>query len=157
MTVKSSNPEEVKELERLVEDEMTIGSWAVENFGRPNILAVLRRMCDENLEAIEACVVSNEATRTMFKAMRAGLNHLDGYKLPDDELFRRTPQIAEEVADCQIVACHAGRVMNVSVKSFVDEKMIVNRRRRWRQNTDGTGQHINVDEDIILASVDEEE
>jgi len=146
---------EVGELERLLEDETTIGSWAEERFGRPNILAVLRRMCDENLEAMEACVVSNAATRTMFQAMRKGLAHLDNYKLSDEELHQRIPSIAEEVADCYIVACHASKVMNVNLKSYIDEKMLVNRRRRWKQNADGTGQH--VDEDIILTSIDQEE
>ena len=147
----------VKDLERLLEDEATIGKWAEENFGRPNILAVLRRMCDENLEAMEACVVSNVATRTMFKAMREGMKILDNYRLPDEELFRKTPVIAEEMADCQIVNCHAARVLNVNLQTYVDEKMVVNRRRKWKRNEDGTGQHENVDEDIVLNSIDEEE
>jgi len=149
------------ELERLVEDEMTVGSWAEENFGRPNILAVLRRMCDELLEAMEECVVSNTATRTMFKAMRGGMSLLDGYLLPSDELLLKTPIIASELADTFIVGYHGSRVLNVNIHSFVNQKMEINRRRKWKKNADGTGQHVketpNIDEDIILASIDEEE
>lgn len=156
--VAKSDTKTIQDLERLVEDEMTIGSWAEENFGRPNILAVLRRMCDENLEAMEECIVSNPATRTMFQAMRQGLKEMDKYVLPGEELHRKTPIIAEEMADCYIVNCHASKVLNVDLQSYIQRKMEVNRRRKWKQNTDGTGQHIgNIDEDIINATADEEE
>lgn len=144
-----------KDLERLIEDQFTIGKWATENFGKPNILAVLRRSCDELLEAMEECVVSNEATRTMFKAMRMGLEHLDNYKLADEVLYAATPLIAMELADSEIVNKHAAAVMNIDLNSFVQQKMALNRRRKWKQNSDGTGQH--VDEDIILNSIDQEE
>ncbi len=144
-----------KELETLLEDQFTIGKWATENFGKPNILAVLRRSCDELLEAMEECVVSNEATRTMFKAMRLGMEHLDKYKLPDEVLYAATPLIAAELADSEIVNKHAAAVLHVDLNSYVQNKMAINRRRKWRQNKDGTGQH--VDEDIILESIDQEE
>ena len=144
-----------KELETLLEDQFTIGKWATENFGKPNILAVLRRSCDELLEAMEECVVSNEATRTMFKAMRLGMEHLDKYKLPDEVIQAAIPLIAAEVADSEIVNKHAAAVMNVDLSTYVQNKMAINRRRKWKQNKDGTGQH--VDEDIILNSIDQEE
>ena len=144
-----------KDLERLIEDQFTIGKWATENFGKPNVLAVLRRSCDELLEAMEECVVSNEATRTMFKAMRLGMEHLDKYKLPDESIEAMIPTIAAELADSEIVNKHAAAVMQVDLNKFVQEKMAINRRRKWKQNKDGTGQH--VDEDIILDSIDQEE
>jgi hypothetical protein len=143
------------ELERLMEDQFTIGKWATENFGKPNILAVLRRSCDELLEAMEECVVTNEATRTMFKAMRLGMEHLDKYKLPDEVISAAIPLIAAEIADSEIVNKHAAAVMHVDLNSFVQDKMVINRRRKWKQNKDGTGQH--VDEDIVLNSIDQEE
>lgn len=144
-----------EELKTLLEDQFTIGKWATENFGKPNILAVLRRSCDELLEAMEECVVSNEATRTMFKAMRLGMEHLDKYKLPDEVIQAAIPLIAAEVADSEIVNKHAAAVMNVDLNTYVQNKMAINRRRKWKQNKDGTGQH--VDEDIILDSIDQEE
>jgi 3D (Asp-Asp-Asp) domain-containing protein len=144
-----------QELERLLEDQFTIGKWATENFGKPNILAVLRRSCDELLEAMEECVVQNEATRTMFKAMRLGMEHLDKYKLPDEVLTAGIPVIAAELADSEIVNKHAAAVMGVNLDTYVQNKMTVNRRRKWKQNKDGTGQH--VDEDIVLNSIDQEE
>jgi len=144
-----------KELETLLEDQFTIGKWATENFGKPDILAVLRRSCDELLEAMEECVVSNEATRTMFKAMRLGLEHLDKYRLSDEIIDNALDAIAFEIADSQIVNAHAATVMNVNLDKFIQEKMAINRRRKWKKNGDGTGQH--VDEDIILNSIDQEE
>lgn len=144
-----------KELETLLEDQFTIGKWATENFGKPDILAVLRRSCDELLEAMEVCVIGNEATRTMFKAMRLGLEHLDKYKHADQTLHDLIPSIAEELADSEIVNKHAAAVMGIDLNGYVQHKMAINRRRKWKQNKDGTGQH--VDEDIILDSIDQEE
>ena len=140
------------------ETQETIGQWATTNFGRPTPLAVLRRSCDELLEALEVCVVNNLATRTMFAAMRKGLEHLDAYAIPEDKIHVRIPEIAKELADSMVVNYHAATVMNVNIHSFIDAKMDVNRRRKWKRNADGTGQHItepNVDEDIILSSTDE--
>jgi hypothetical protein len=131
-----------------METQETIGKWATENFGRPTPLAVLRRSCDELLEAMEVCVVNNLATRTMFSAMRRGLEHLDKYALPEDKIYKLTPEIAKELADSMVV------------NYFVDRKMDVNRRRKWKKNADGTGQHIdepNVDEDTVLDSLLSEE
>lgn len=144
-----------KELERLLEDQFTIGKWAVENFGKPNILAMLRRSCDELLEAMEECVMTNEATRTMFKAMRSGMENLDKYRHSDEVLEAAIPLIAREIADSEIVNRHAAAVLNVDLNQYMQEKMAVNRRRKWKKNNDGTGQH--VDEDIILNSIDQEE
>lgn len=143
-----------------METQETIGKWATENFGRPTPLAVLRRSCDELLEALEVCVINNLATRTMFSAMRMGLEHLDKYALPDDKLHKLTPEIAKELADSMVVNYHAATVMNVDIHDFIDRKMDVNRRRKWKRNADGTGQHIDepkVDEDKILDSMLSEE
>ena len=144
-----------KELETLLEDQFTIGKWATENFGKPNVLAVLRRSCDELLEAMEVCVVQNEATRTMFKAMRLGLEHLDKYALLNEQINELLPMIAEELADSEIVNKHAAAVMSIDLNAYVQHKMTINRRRKWKTKADGTGQH--VDEDIVLDSIDQEE
>ena len=151
-----------KQLVRSVrmETQETIGKWATENFGRPTPLAVLRRSCDELLESMEVCVVNNLATRTMFSAMRRGLEHLDKYALPEDKIHKLIPEIAKELADSMVVNYHAATVMNVDIHDFVDRKMDVNRRRKWKKNADGTGQHIdepNVDEDTVLDSLLSEE
>lgn len=137
------------------ETQDTIGPWAVETFGRPTPLAVLRRSCDEILEAMEVCVVNNEATRTMFKAMRMGLEHLDKYAHTQDVLHRLAHRIAEEIADSEIVNKHAAYVLKVDLQTYIDRKMEINRRRKWKSNGDGTGQH--VDEDVVLNSIDQEE
>ena len=143
------------ELERLSEDQETIGRWAVQNFGSPNVLAILRRQCDELLETMELCVVNNEATRTMFKAMRMGLEHLDKYAHSREDQLRLASAIGQELADTHIVGYHAANVLGIDLQGFITEKMKVNRRRKWERNADGTGQH--VDEDIVMRGVDEEE
>lgn len=143
-----------------VETQETIGKWATENFGRPSPFAVVRRSVDELLEALEVCVKENAATTTMFKAMRLGLECMEKYAHPDDVLFKLTPEIAKEIADSMVVNYHAATVMHVDIHSFIDQKMDVNRRRKWKRNADGTGQHIdepNVDEDVVLDSLTAEE
>jgi hypothetical protein len=127
--------------EPMHETQETIGKWAIEKFGRPRPLAVLRRSVDELLEAIELTVVENEATRTMFKAMRLGLKHLDNYELGPDVVHRLTPEIMMELADSEIVNKHAAESMHCDLQSFIDKKMEINRARLWKMNGDGTGQH----------------
>lgn len=137
-----------------IEDQASIGAWATEKFGKPNILVALRRSCDELLEAMEVCVINNEATRTMFKAMRLGLTHLDNYRHNDESLYMLRAAIAEELADSAIVNFHAAEAMDVDLQLWINRKMEINRRRKWNTNGDGTGQH--VDEDIVLNSIDQE-
>lgn len=139
----------------IMETQSTVGQWAVNQFGKPTPLAVLRRMCDEVLEGMELCVIENEPTRTMFKAFRMGLEHLDKYAHTDVAQRQLAPRIAEELADATIVGYHASAILGVMLYEEVDKKMVVNRRRRWKSNSDGTGQH--VDEDIVMRGADEEE
>lgn len=140
----------------MLEDQNSVSEWAIKQFGVPTPLAVLRRMCDEVLEGMELCVIENEATRTMFKAMRMGLNHLDKYELPKTW---HTPdligEIAEELADASIVGYHAAGILGIVMVDEITRKMDINRRRRWKSNGDGTGQH--VDEDLVMRGADEEE
>jgi hypothetical protein len=91
----------------------------------------------------------------MFKAMRLGMEHLDKYRHSDDVLYAATPLIAAEIADSEIVNRHAAAVLNIDLNSYMQQKMAINRRRKWKKNNDGTGQH--VDEDIVLNSIDQEE
>jgi hypothetical protein len=142
-----------------METQETIGKWATENFGRPSPFAIVRRSLDELLEALEVTVIANEATRTMFKAMRMGLECMEKYAHKPDDQYRLTPEIAKEIADSMVVNYHAATVMNVDIHSYVDAKMVVNRNRKWKKNADGTGQHIepNVDEDKVLDSMTAEE
>lgn len=138
-----------------METQETVGEWAINQFGRPTPLAVLRRMCDEVLEGMELCVMSNEATRTMFKAMRMGMKHLDAHALAEYDQLRFATPIAEEIADANIVSYHAMSILGRNSVQEIEHKMDINRRRRWNSNGDGTGQH--VDEDIVMAAVDQDE
>lgn len=139
----------------MIETPESVGEWAVKQFGKPTPLAVLRRMCDEVLEGMELCVVKSEATRTMFKAFRVGLGYLDKYAHTPEDQLRLAEPIAEELADATIVGYHAASILGVVMFDEIDRKMDINRRRKWKSNGDGTGQH--VDEDIVMRGVDEEE
>ena len=139
----------------VIETPETVGQWAVNQFGRPTPLAVLRRMCDEVLEGMELCVVGNEATRTMFKAFRMGLEHLDKYAHTPETQLQLAAPIAEEIADANIVSYHAMKILGKYIGEEIDRKMEINRRRRWKTNGDGTGQH--VDEDVVMRGADQEE
>ncbi len=139
----------------MLENPGTVGEWAINQFGRPTPLAVLRRMCDEVLEGMEVCVVGNEATRTMFKAFRMGLDHLDNYAHTERAQLQLSTLIAEEIADANIVSFHAMAILGHDSAREITNKMEINRRRKWKSNGDGTGQH--VDEDIIKNSIDQEE
>lgn len=139
----------------MIETPDTVGEWAVKQFGTPTPLAVLRRMCDEVLEGMELCVIENEATRTMFKAFRMGLGHLDKYAHTPTNQMRLAEPIAEELADATIVGYHAASILGVVMFDEIDRKMDINRRRRWKSNGDGTGQHVH--EDVVMRGADEEE
>lgn len=136
------------------ETQETIGKWATDNFGKPTQLAVLKRSCDELLEAMEVCVVNNDSTNTIFNTIRFFLTQLDAHAHSREDLYRLTPTIAEELADSMIVNYHAAAVMNIHIHTFIDQKMEINRRRLWKKNADGTGQHI--DEDTVLDSINDE-
>lgn len=139
----------------MIETPESVGLWAVKQFGGPTPLAILRRMCDEVLEGMELCVIENEHTRTMFKAFRMGLSHLDHYAYPHTHQLHLAESIAEELADANIVGYHAAALLGVVLFDEIDRKMDINRRRKWKSNGDGTGQH--VDEDIVMQGTDEEE
>ena len=138
------------------ETQDTIGKWATEQFGTPTQLSVLRRMCDEVLEGMELCVADNDVTRAMFHEIRNTMGELDWHEFTQAALDPvRRFKIAEELADATIVGHHAAHSMHVTLQDFVNHKMDINRRRKWKVNADKTGQH--VDEDVVLAGIDQEE
>lgn len=49
---------------------------------------------------------------------------------------------AEECADVAITLARACAMVGADLFQEVDRKMEVNRRRQWRSNGDGTGQHV---------------
>jgi 3D (Asp-Asp-Asp) domain-containing protein len=138
----------------MVETQDTIGKWATDNFGKPTPLAVLRRSCDELLESMEVCVVQTDETNTIFNTMRFFLGQLSKFELHENDRPGVTSKVAEELADSMIVNYHAAAVLGVQIHDYVDAKMEVNRRRLWKKNPDGTGQH--VDEDTVLESIADE-
>lgn len=124
------------------ETQESVGKWALENFGKPTPLVVLRRSCDELLEAIEVCVVNNDDTRAMFRIIRMVLKSLDHHAHAPEGMARLIPLIAEELADTTIVNLHAAQGMGINLQESVDAKMKVNRKRLWDVHEDCTAQHI---------------
>lgn len=51
-------------------------------------------------------------------------------------------EIAEELADVQIVLWQLAGAYRVDLQAEVDRKMAINRARKWRLHGDGTAQHV---------------
>jgi NTP pyrophosphatase (non-canonical NTP hydrolase) len=51
-------------------------------------------------------------------------------------------EIAGELADVMILLYRLAELNDIDLKKAIDEKMNVNRHRRWKKNGDGTGRHI---------------
>lgn len=62
----------------------------------------------------------------------------------EDQLFGGgSPEsVAEEIADLIIVLSQLPAKYGIDVFETVDEKMALNRRRKWRTSGDGFGQHV---------------
>lgn len=91
----------------------TITVWARETFGEPSsIAAVAARAMQELAELVQKLCVDE--------------NH---------------PGAREELADVQIVLAQVATYLGF-VWEDVEDKMMVNRARRWSSSGDGVGQHI---------------
>lgn len=125
-----------------MEDQNTVGQWALQTFGKPNALAILRRMVDEIIEAMELCTYESSYTTSLFNSMKISLRDIEHEALPDDKLDILAPSIAKEVADAMIVAYHAGAILNADLAKEITDKMQINRARKWKIQANGTGKHI---------------
>jgi NTP pyrophosphatase (non-canonical NTP hydrolase) len=96
------------------ETQSTITTWAQEVFGVASDVTLFCRFDDE-------------------------VNELEG--VLSEGVFTRK-EISGELADCLIVLYQLAEVLGVNLLTAVEEKMAINRERKWRLNGDGTGQHV---------------
>ncbi len=94
------------------EDQNTITDWANRTFGEGAYEAVCKRAVDEIQEFLQA--------------------------VADD----RRAGVKAEMPDVLITFFRLAAVLGFDLLESVDDKMAVNRLRRWKSNGDGTGQHI---------------
>ena len=102
-----------------METAKTVGEWGLATFGTPTVLAMLDRMQDELAECEYEC------HNAIIDPNVVGM----------------------ELADAVIVAYHMGAVLGVDLQQLINQKMAINRQRKWRIRKDGTGQHIDEMED----------
>lgn len=102
------------------ETQQTISAWALDTFGPgATALSVSARALKEMAELIMTLTIG------------------------DEEKAR------DEVADVAIVLCQVAEKLGVRIDQAINEKMIINRARKWALDGKGQGQHVNeVEEDL---------
>lgn len=94
------------------EDQASITAWAVETFGRPTPLRCALRTNTEMAELLNTIYMSSAL-----------------------------PEVADELADVQIMLYQLASSLRVNLASTVEVKMITNRNRKWAKDGHGCGQH----------------
>ena len=95
------------------EDQWTIAGWGEETFGPVTHPEVLV-----------------DRARLEFDELREAVLQGD------------TREIAHEIADILILLYRVGTLAGCDIDQAVDEKMAINRARRWIRKGDGTGRHV---------------
>jgi len=103
------------------ENQRTISDWAHDTFGKCSTYAAFLRMDKEYKELSD--VMDQFLTWTPEQRAKA----LD--------------QVANECADILITLYRVADVSSFDLHEAVDHKMKINRARKWKVNSDGTGQH----------------
>lgn len=102
-----------------IEDQHTVGAWARSTFGEVGTVDAALRVGKEAHELVEAA----------FHAMVFG-----------NPGFEHKAHV--ELADVLITLYRLADVYDVDIHKLVDEKMAVNRTRKWKLDGRGGGQHI---------------
>lgn len=113
------------------ETQQSIGQWAEETFPGGDVLAPTHalRLLEE---VVELCAAVGASQTDILASAAKAAKKTDGPK-PD--------KVAEEMADCMVVLCVCAHKRGVDLQAETDAKMEKNRKRLWKSNGDGTGQH----------------
>jgi NTP pyrophosphatase (non-canonical NTP hydrolase) len=95
------------------ENQETITDWQEKTFGRVSVQRAFARFKEE-VEELEWCIDSSDHTASSVN----------------------------ECADVLITLYAVVQALGGDLHAAVDEKMKINRERKWRVNGDGTGQHV---------------
>jgi len=99
-----------------MENQESVNEWASKTFGNPTPKAAVARMLKE-VEELKELDLSEITEEVREKAMR-------------------------ECADILIVLWVVSDTLGGDLQYYVNEKMQINRKRKWKMNGDGTGQHV---------------
>ena len=98
-----------------METQISISEWATQTFGPPSSpKKIVERFVEEVVE----------------------LDSLSATEVPILE------DITDECADCLVILYQVAEAYGFDLLTAVDQKMIVNRARKWKTDGDGVGQHI---------------
>lgn len=120
------------------ETQATINEWAERTFGPVEARSAFLRCADEFAELAKALGFEGMAAAIMHEVLA-----LKGAKqMP---IPHGTPvAIAgrKESADVLITLYRVAHVLGGDLHADVDDKMVINRARKWRITGDGVGQHV---------------
>ena len=96
------------------ENLVSVGEWCLSTFGPTS-------------SNIRIAIRLNEELAELLKELSQDDNSKDA---------------AKEMADVQIVLYHLAWLMNVDLEEEVNKKMLINRNRKWKLDSNGCGYHI---------------
>ena|SRR3990167_4706858 len=100
-----------------MENQNSISAWATQTFGPPTTpKKIVERFVEEVVEL-----------DTLSIAQLYSMN---------------LEKIQSECADCLIVLYQVAEAYGFDLLTAVDNKMVINRARKWKTDGDGVGQHI---------------
>lgn len=112
------------------ETQETIVAWAEKTFGETNPQAAFKRCAMEFAELAEAMGYDGLA-----KVIKLGLQYEPG-RPP-----LRVPA-AKECADVAITLYRVASTLESHLHDAIDDKMVINRGRKWKITGDGVGVHV---------------
>lgn len=118
-----------------VETQESVSSWRLETFGQAKPPeAVAMRMAEEVGELLEALGYGSSVAQAVARCKES---YVEPIRLPSDAAL-----IPSELADVQVLLWGAASALGVDLGAATDEKMKVNRARRWNKDGRGGGQHV---------------
>lgn len=118
------------EMARASEAQDTIAAWAIATFGQP----------------VSVHILAERANKEMLKLLRAtNLAARPGAIETPVEAKEFAVEIAGECADVLIVLYQIAEQCGIDLHGAVDQKMNINRSRKWSVAGNGTGQHSSLD------------
>ncbi len=95
------------------EDQHSVTAWGEETFGPAPSPAVLVARAALEMRELQEAVEQNDSEA-----------------------------VGQELADVLIILYRVATIHNLDINTIVDQKMRINRARRWLRKGDGTGRHV---------------
>jgi len=98
----------------MIENQKTISEWAEKTFGYPTRARSIARMLEE-VEELKKIEITDDMSSFI--------------------------KVADECADIYITMCQVASTFGLNLHVCINDKMQINRARKWKIAGDGTGQH----------------